>query len=120
MQLAELRRRLDRIAWHEQVEHEIADRPTVAAPPDIAAIDGELQALAAAVDGTLLDALTGTDGTVRSVTRDATGGDAGWRPVGAGAGTDPASSLAANCRAEGQIEVFAEADHHHLTWTWWS
>jgi len=62
---------------------------------------------------------TGTDSTVRSVTRDATGGDAGWRPVGAGAGTDPASSLAATCRAEGQIEVFAEADHH-LTWTWWS
>jgi len=62
MQLAELRRRLDRIAWHEQVEHEIADRPTVAAPPDLAAIGGELQALAAAVDGTLLDALEREEG----------------------------------------------------------
>jgi hypothetical protein len=60
--MADLRQRLDRIAWHEQVERELADRPAVAVPPDLAAIDAELQALAVGLDSTLLDALEREDG----------------------------------------------------------
>ena len=59
--LAELEARLDRIAWHEQVERELRER---APPPRPAGpeIERELRACAASVDSALLDTLENEDG----------------------------------------------------------
>jgi hypothetical protein len=57
MGLPELMRRIDEIAWHEQIEHTLAERRAPVAAPDLAAIESKLQALAAHVDGDLLRAL---------------------------------------------------------------
>lgn len=62
MTLAELEKRLDEIAWNEQLEHEISERPSVASPPDLEQIDARLRALAALLDSRLLDALERADG----------------------------------------------------------
>lgn len=58
MTLAELTKRLDEIAWHEQVEGELRERK-----PDLTSeIDDELRALASRVDSPLLDALEREEG----------------------------------------------------------
>ncbi|MBA8889968.1 hypothetical protein FHW12_004215 [Dokdonella fugitiva] len=62
MRLDELTRRLDAIAWHEQVEHTLAERTAPAAVPDHAMVERELGTLAGEVDRALLDALEAEDG----------------------------------------------------------
>jgi hypothetical protein len=54
--LTELKRRLDGIAWRDQVEHELSERATTS-PPDVGLIEAELRSLAGSVDEALLDAL---------------------------------------------------------------
>jgi hypothetical protein len=56
MLLSEFKTRLDEIAWHEQIEHELSER-VAASPPDLDRIEAELRALAASVDSALLDTL---------------------------------------------------------------
>jgi hypothetical protein len=56
MLLSELEKRLDEIAWHEQIEHELSERVAMS-PPDFEQIEAELRTLAASVDSPLLDAL---------------------------------------------------------------
>jgi hypothetical protein len=56
--LRELKDRLDRIAWHEQVDGELRERRSAdSSPPSPGATDGELRALAEEADARLLDAL---------------------------------------------------------------
>lgn len=62
MRLDALTRRLDAIAWHEQVEHALAERTAPAVAPDFDAIERELRTLATHVDRDLLDALLAEDG----------------------------------------------------------
>ena len=62
MRLDELTRRLDEIAWHEQIEHALAERTAPAVAPDLEAIERDLRALATCVDPALLDALRAEDG----------------------------------------------------------
>jgi len=62
MRLDELTRRLDEIAWHEQVEHALAERTAPAVAPDHMLVERELGALAMQVDRALLDALEAEDG----------------------------------------------------------
>lgn len=57
MDLDELKRQLDAIAWREQVDAELSERPGTDAKRDPAALEAELRKLAAAVDEPLLDAL---------------------------------------------------------------
>ena len=56
MLVGELKRRLDVIAWHEQVEQELGER-ALASPADAALVEAELAALAGSVDSALLDLL---------------------------------------------------------------
>ena len=61
MRLEELTERLDAIAWHEQTDRELQERPgTAHAPPT--GVEPELRALAAQLDSRALDALERTDG----------------------------------------------------------
>ena len=62
MLIAEIKQRLDEIAWHEQVEHEMSERPALASSPALTLIDAELRALAASADEALLDALEKEEG----------------------------------------------------------
>lgn len=61
MLVDELKRRLDAIAWHEQVEQEMGER-ALASPADPALIEAELLALAGSVDSALLDVLEREEG----------------------------------------------------------
>jgi hypothetical protein len=63
MHLGELKRRLDQIAWHEQVEQEMGER-ALGSPADPALVETELIALAGSVDSALLDALEREGGYV--------------------------------------------------------
>ena len=62
MRFDELTQRIDEIAWHEQIEHTLAERLAPLATPDLAAIDTELRALATHVNCTLLDMLKREEG----------------------------------------------------------
>ena len=62
MLVSELKKRLDVIAWHEQVEQEMSERPAVASPANPGLTDAELLALAKSVDGALLDSLEKEEG----------------------------------------------------------
>jgi len=61
MQLREVTERLDAIAWHEQTDRELRERPGTADTP-AAGVEPELRALAAQLDRRALDALERTDG----------------------------------------------------------
>jgi hypothetical protein len=56
--IGDLEKRLDEIAWHEQVESELRER----AGALISEIDAELRALASHVDSSMLDALEQEEG----------------------------------------------------------
>jgi hypothetical protein len=62
MVVSELKKRLDEIAWQEQVEHELSDRGSSSSPPDLGRIGELLRTLAEAVDVTLLDAIEKEEG----------------------------------------------------------
>ncbi len=55
MTIGELTKRLDEIAWHEQVEGELSERPD--SRPRTSEIESELRALASHCDTSILDAL---------------------------------------------------------------
>jgi hypothetical protein len=61
MTLLELEKRLDEIAWHEQVESELRERAAGSHPPP-SEIEAELRALASHVDPSMLDALEKEEG----------------------------------------------------------
>lgn len=58
MTLAELEKRLDEIAWHEHVEHELRERGAEA----VSEIEATLRALASQIDASMLDALEREEG----------------------------------------------------------
>lgn len=62
MLISELKKRLDEIAWHEQVERELSERPSVRSAPAPALIEEALRELAASVNGALFDALERENG----------------------------------------------------------
>jgi len=61
MTLADLEKRLDEIAWHEQVESELRERAP-ASRPLTSEIDAQLRALASHVRASMLDALEREEG----------------------------------------------------------
>lgn len=58
MTIGDLKKRLDEIAWHEQVEGELRERTG----PLTSTIEAELRALASHVDSAMLDALEQEEG----------------------------------------------------------
>lgn len=57
MQIDDLKQRLNAIAWQEQIEAELSERPSIGSPADPSLVEGQLRALAASVDEALLDEL---------------------------------------------------------------
>src|SRR5262245_23325511 len=57
MDLDVVKKRLNAIGWQEQVDAEIAERPSIAAPVDRSFVDARLRELAHSVDQELLDQL---------------------------------------------------------------
>lgn len=60
--IRELRQRLNEIAWLEQVEDELDERPGLGSSPALESIDVKLRSLASSIDSTLLDALEKEEG----------------------------------------------------------
>jgi hypothetical protein len=78
--LDELKQRLDTIAWQEQVEAELSEKPSLASPPDLSLVDQALRALALQLGAGQLDQLEGEAGYLVWCLRLAAYGD----PVAAG------------------------------------
>jgi hypothetical protein len=57
VQIDELKQQLNAIAWQEQVEAELGERPSIESPADPSVVEVQLRTLAAFVDEAMLDEL---------------------------------------------------------------